>query len=415
MNISKISRSLVVVIFVALITFIGYNDIRLIIKNANNNVSLNILKFMYVIALAIFVLLYAYIKGKMYRHKVKRSKAMVFRYLYIFIVVIVMSIVSIYRDFDKISNTLLTIYIAYKIVLAITLKRIIFNVSKSDILSVLGMFAFAMIPSVYIKQSVMISNLTNTLITLLTILVTQKLIDELKQKGVKTKKYIVLSAILGVLVSLCVFVGINVYIWVLLAILSLLITSNLDKTHIYFPKKITSNLNLSLKSFLYKLERVNINKILICIVVIAIVAGMVIVTCNLFFNKISEDNIQSDSVYSMIFIEGKSVFSIDLNSFKTNMVDNTIKVLSLSRTYYLVIIVYIIFIEVLSIFLHRRYDTKSTIIKLLFILMYLSIQIFNLEIIIYQTILSVFLILIAIINTSNIYLNREERVKMLVA
>ena len=53
--------------------------------------------------------------------------------------------------------------------------------------------------------------------------------------------------------------------------------------------------------------------------------------------------------------------------------------------------------------------------KVFYILIYLSISIFKLDISNYQTILTVFLILIAIVNTSNIYLNREERIKMLVA
>ena len=53
--------------------------------------------------------------------------------------------------------------------------------------------------------------------------------------------------------------------------------------------------------------------------------------------------------------------------------------------------------------------------KLFFILLYICISVFGLDITHYQMILTVFLILISIVNTSNIYLNREERVKMLVA
>ena len=415
MNISKISRSLVVVVFVALIIFIGYNDAFLILKNANNHVSLNVLKVLYAIALATFVLLYAYIKGKMYMHKVRKSNAILFRYVYIFFIVIFMSIVSIYRDLDKISNLAIALYMSYKLVISVILKKIIFNISKSDILSVIGIVAFSMIPSEYAKYEIMKVNLTNTFILLLTILIIQKLIDELKQKGVKTKKYLLISIFLGVLVGLCVLIGFNIYIWGVLAVMSLFITSNLDKTHIYFPKKFTSNLNLSLKDRLYKLERININKIIICIVIIAVVSSVFVISGNCFVDRFFADNAKINSIIVKTLVKEFSLTTNNFYDFKVNMLSSTNTILSISITYYLVFIIYIVFIEILSMFLHRRYDTKSTIIKLLFILIYVSIQIFNLNIMMYQTTISVFLILISIINTSNIYLNREERVKMLVA
>ena len=95
--------------------------------------------------------------------------------------------------------------------------------------------------------------------------------------------------------------------------------------------------------------------------------------------------------------------------------NNTNILNSTSKTYYILLYSYIIFIEILAIVLRRRYDTKSTVMKLFFILLYVCISVFGLDITHYQMILTVFLILISIVNTSNIYLNREERVKMLVA
>ena len=124
--------------------------------------------------------------------------------------------------------------------------------------------------------------------------------------------------------------------------------------------------------------------------------------------------IQNDLVYNLVNFN-TSIKSIDISTFVSDIFSNTDKFLQNSRTYYLVILVYIVFIEVLAIVLRRRYDTKSTVMKVLFILFYLSISLFKLDISNYQTILTVFLILIAIVNTSNIYLNREERIKMLVA
>ena len=71
--------------------------------------------------------------------------------------------------------------------------------------------------------------------------------------------------------------------------------------------------------------------------------------------------------------------------------------------------------EILAIALKRRYDTKSTMMKALFLFILNSIYLFNLNVAFYEPLLTVLIVLIAIVNTSNIYLNREERVKMLVA
>ena len=71
--------------------------------------------------------------------------------------------------------------------------------------------------------------------------------------------------------------------------------------------------------------------------------------------------------------------------------------------------------EILSVLLHRKYDTKSTVIKLSFVLLYTIITIFKLNIVYYQPVLTALLVIICIVNTTNIYYNREERVKMIEA
>ncbi|MNI68562.1 hypothetical protein D3C73_1242650 [compost metagenome] len=67
----------------------------------------------------------------------------------------------------------------------------------------------------------------------------------------------------------------------------------------------------------------------------------------------------------------------------------------------------------LTVILRRRYDTKSTIMKIMFILTLFSYSACSNSIYLYQPVFTIQLILIAIVNTSNIYLNREERIKLL--
>ena len=87
----------------------------------------------------------------------------------------------------------------------------------------------------------------------------------------------------------------------------------------------------------------------------------------------------------------------------------------MSTKFYITCYVYILAMEILSLALHRKYDTKSTVIKLSFILLYAVITIFKLNIIYYQPVLTLLLVIIGIVNTTNIYYNREERIKMIEA
>lgn len=409
MSISKISRSLVVVLFVALIIFMGYEDVILLLNNSSNSTTLNILKVVYIIVTFLLVALYVYIKDKLYRMKIKRNISLIYRYIYISFIVVIMSIISIYKYLYLIDNLTLGIYVLLKFIIGLILKKIIFNVSKSDILSVLGLFGFAMLPCVYSDINILFTNLINTLVVFIAILIIQKLIDELKQRGIKNKKYLFLSLLLGIFIGFTTILGISAYLWILMALMSLILTVNLDKTHLDFPKKIITFANQKIKDALYKVERININKLVFSIFVITIVAYIVsfigrILVLNIDFLK-----------ESLVFNLNTGISNFNISNAIYNFVNNTKILLSTSRTYYILIFAYIVFIEVLAVVLHRRYDTKSTIMKLFFILLYISISIFDLNITNYQTILTVLLILISIVNTSNIYLNREERIKMLVA
>ena len=252
MSISKISRTLVVILFLALIIFMGYQDVMLLLNNNSSSPTLNILKVVYIIVTALLVALYVYIKDKLYRKKVKRNISLIYRYVYITFIVVIMSIISIYKYLYLIENTILFMYIFLKLFIGFVLKKIIFNVSKSDILSVLGLFGFAMLPCVYTDVNMIFINLVKTLIIFSTILLIQKLIDELKQLGIKNKKYLVISGVLGIFVGVSITIGISVYLWIVMALMSLILTVNLDKTHLGFPKKIISIVNSKTKDTLYK-------------------------------------------------------------------------------------------------------------------------------------------------------------------
>ncbi len=412
MNISKISRSIVVAIFVALIIFLGSLDITLIVKGVGDTsgVSSNLIKFIYAVVIIMLVSIYVYLKDRLYQMKVKRSISLIYRYIYITLVVVFVNLMSIYKMINELSIFELLLYVISTYIISIIIKRIIFNVSRSDILSILGMFMFAALPNAISDMRNLSISIIFSLVFFAALLLIQIIIDELKQKGIKTKKYILESLLLGISIGFSLIFGFNIIIWCVIAIAMIFITIDLDNTHISFPKKIMKSITGEQREKLYKFERININKLYVVIVLCAITSC---ITYQILFsgiNNITKFNITSDITQN---VNNSKTTSFELTSNKIYDYSNSL--LSFSKDYYLVLFIYILALEILSFVLNRRYDTKSTVMKLLFITLLATVFAFDLSIYYYQPLITVLLIIIAIVNTSNIYLNREERIKMLVS
>ena len=418
MNISKISRSLVVAIFIVNIVFFGILDFKMLVSKDQEVTSqfTNLTKLGYVALVIILVLLYIYIKDKLYKKKIKRKVGLVFRYIYVSIVLIASKIGIVYLQGIQFTNKEFITYVLISFITGIIIKKIIFNVSKSDMLSVLATFSYALLPSSVVLGSSLILASSFSLVFFAGLLTLQILIDELKQRGIKTQKYVVESTILGIIIGVSMVFGINPCVWIAFAIVSIIVASNLDNTHISFPKKMMDSISQKGRERLYTIERININKLIVSICIVFIFA-VTIYFISKFMLEIFE-NKQIDNYYinsiidtfnknnDLNLVQDKSITS--LSNFYNKFISNY-------KTFYMFCIIYIIFMEILAIALKRRYDTKSTMMKALFWFILNSIYLFNLNVAFYEPLLTVLIVLIAIVNTSNIYLNREERVKMLVA
>ncbi len=83
MSMSKISRSIVVVIFVALIVFLAITDCIYINKGfGDGNGPNNIIKFGYFILVFVLVFLYTYVREKLSRLKLQKMISTLYRYIY---------------------------------------------------------------------------------------------------------------------------------------------------------------------------------------------------------------------------------------------------------------------------------------------------------------------------------------------
>lgn len=420
-NISKISRSLIVVLFIAVMVFLGYQDIMISINNVSRTLPIefikisNLYKLLYVFVLIILVIMYVYLKEKLYKIKIKRNISLIIRYVYLTIIGFITSILTLFQIKNNLEIIDVIICAILSVLTGVVIKKIIFNVSKSDILSVIGMISYtSIIDIINIKANMYIAKII-VLLFVSSIFVMQILIDELKQKGIKNKKYAIYAFILGALTGLCIILGINGFIYIALAILIFFIGSNLDNAHLTFPRKAMEDISKEKREFLFKIERINISKLFISVMIVVLIATCIFVGMNLVLHHTGLPNVQNGIIIEILNNYNTNCDINNINYGFSNMIGYFRELLLMSRSYYTVLIIYILFMEILAFVLNRRYDTKSTVMKLMFMLIFLSIIIFNLNLTFYQPLLTVMLIMIAIVNTSNIYLNREERIKLLVA
>lgn len=414
MSISKISRSIVVVIFAVVILLLGITDFIYIGKGvASLDGPSGILKFGYFALIIILISLYTYVREKLSRLKLQKKIATAYRYTYIILVMLTTTFFKIYSIMDIYPKRTLVLYFILTFLMGFYTQRIIFNVSKSDVLSVFGMFVAFSLPNIVEDKTMNLNSKFIAVMLLLSIYIMQTLIDELKQLNIKNKKYIRQAIILGICIGFSTICGVNYIVWMVLAIVSLMITSNLDSTSLNLSNKSNNTIKRRRNNyFIYKVERIKISKLLISLIIITIIAALiyfggrcVVIKIATYGNGVA-GNIVRDLTYGI-----HSNTNIGLSNIK----ENAFVFVGMSTKFYILCFVYILFMEILSITLHRKYDTKSTLIKMIFVALFAVITIFKINILYYQPILTILLVIICIVNTTNIYYNREERIKMIEA
>ena len=411
---SKISRSIVVAIFVALIAFLGISDIVYINKyGVEANTGSNWLKLLYVVLIIVLVSLYTYVREKLSKLKLQKTIANAYKYVYITLVMIAATFFKIYNVLDTYPKRTLILYFVLIYLIGLFTQKIIFNVSKSEVLSVLSMFVVFTLPNAISDKTIDLNAKFISLLMITSIFVLQILLDELKQLNLKNRKYLVQAIILGVLVGLSTLVGVNYLVWYAVALVSLFITSNLDSTSLNLSNRQNKTIKKRKNNyFIYKIERIKISKLFISLAIIFVISvviyfggrGIVRVLAN-HGNGVCQ-NIVNDLTVGVHTQKGFNIASLK---------DVVRDFSSMSTRYYMFCYVYIIFMEILSVVLHRKYDTKSTVIKLLFILIIGSATMFKLNVVYFQPLLTILLNIICIVDTTNIYYNREERIKMIEA
>ena len=271
MSISKISRSLVVAFFVVLIFFLGIMDVVYIRNNQDLPGPGGLAKFGYLVLIIVLTSLYTYVREKLTRLKLDRKLSTLYKYTYVVLVMFATTFFKVYSTMGEYPKMTLLLYFVLSYLIGFFTQRIIFNISKSDVLSVFGMFVAFTLPNVVDDRIMNLNSKFIALSVLVCIYVMQTLIDELKQLNIKNRKYIKQAIVLGVCVGLSTIVGVSYLVWIGVAVLSLFITSNLDSTSLNLSNRPNSTIKRKKNNyFIYKIERIKISKLIVSIVIVTI-------------------------------------------------------------------------------------------------------------------------------------------------
>lgn len=383
MNRSRIIRGIITVNLLTLLSLI----LVFCLNTYNDNMShFNIyIKLLYMLTLLLAIIGYPVIKRKTNK-KVKNIKLVyVYRYVYIFLVILLFNLImSIYNKIPIDYVFLIKMVILFLSTWII--KKIIFNISTSDILAAFTAIAFAFVPTLgLINLSIYTYLLMG--IFLISILLFMKILDEVSQHKMKTKTYILLTFFLILSILIMLLFKISSIIWLVVIFATLLASRNIDFTHISLGQKnIDTVKKISIKRLIYKIERIKINKLLVVFFLTAIVT----IPLEYLLNKFEPlMNINLDIVKQLT----KQAF---LNF----------------KSYYIAVIIAIIILEFIGFVLNRKIDLKTTVIKQILFICIVMLYFSGLNIYI-KYVIDLLLIIMVVLNISNIYYNRDERIKLL--
>jgi len=412
---SRIICSIITIIYLLLLVYIG----ACLVKNTidiKSDLGLGI-KLVYIVIVAVIVTLYMLLKKRL-TNKIVSTKLMnIYKYAYLALVTLVSRIGLVYmyssRDVDMLvpayskgigsylvdilnniigyasfTNILINTVITFAVVFLI--KNILLNITKSDFLSTLAAIVYIFLPqSIYFVTEYNRYNF-NLLFVLSGIAILINIIDVVKQYKLKSFKYIYMSILLGVVASVDVILGGSFWFWVLLVGILSAAATYIDIAHISFGQTIKSKVSFKISKLLYKLEQTNFSKLINTTLIVTAICGITAIILNI-------------ATSSTNFVGYSSV---------SELVNKLIQVLSVSRNYYVVLIIAIVLLEIISIVLKRTLDIKMICIKILNILVIMTMMLSR-DLTYTATIFDVTLILLLISNLCNIYYNREEKIKLL--
>ncbi len=411
---SSISRSIIAVVF--MIYIIGL----LIIAFMNNQTDRTPIEYqlIYILSLLFAVFCYAILKKKLNNLNCKKSVEYSYRYIYLVMLLLITRFIAvlIYKEnanYDLINPSFgkgLGSYVIYLLgrvtleplyatiiintiltfVCIIIIKRLVFNITNNEMLSAIAAILFIFIPQAIQNVTNYTPLLFNTTFILLGVYLILKIIDEVKQPKLKTKKYIYLTVLVGLIIIADVILGGRFEGWIVLAIGTLLISYNIDYMTVKVRREwIEKTTNIKVRRKLYKLEGLMISKL---IIVTTIIILMSVIALGIMY-------LLKQDLFGIYNISLREIFNNAKNIFGD------------FKGYYISLIIITIILDIIGVVLRRKRDTKTSLLKLVAIIIGIITVLINKEYV--ACILDTMLIITLVLNAGNIYYNRDEKIKLL--
>lgn len=385
---SRIIRNIIAILVTVVYIFIGFICID---ELGNFETGLKFyIKLIYLVLLGTTIFTYTYIKKKLKEKILNPNMMYIYRYGYFAIIVFISKLVMSYIHGIHFGGKI-ALQMLVTMLNVILIKRIIFNISTSDMLSAIASLLYIFMPQNLLCAELFEAINYRVTFILISIWILIHIIDEVSQHRLKSKKYLLLTLLFSLSVVINIIFGGTSISWICTVLIAFLASKNIDFTHINLGQKFIDKVNsVKLKRFIYKLERININKILVVLfysALITIISQLVVrgLTGDELFNRFDT-----------------------FKSFDIKFRD----IIKEARTYFLTLTILLVILEVVGIVLKRKIDLKTTVIRSTFLVTIATLMINGSNV--YTTgVFEVLLILNFILNISNIYYNREEKIKLL--
>lgn len=387
MKISRIIRSITEVLVIVLICILLLVTVRNITL-VKNNPDLHI-KTVCCIGYIFAVFLYIVVIKKLYNKLINNKLITIYVYLYLGVLVFISRFLTV-QYFEKelvMPGTMYQIIFSTIItyINVIFIKLIIYNISKSDILSIITSITYVFMPQ-GITASVTYSKYNlNLAFILMGIYLLLKIIDSILDKNQQDNKYIVFALSHACIIIADIINGNSYICFLTIVIYFYLIIEYSDIIYLkpFVAIKEKTRLNSGID---YKHKNIQISKklVVLSIYLFAIFISLIII-------KFENMNV----LKTFEFIKSSLV----------NLIAN-------ARYFYLIIFTIIIIFDFTSIILERKQEIKYSIINFTTIVITLfTVFVYKGELnnIVFEGIILIKFIL----SLANIYLNRDEKIKML--
>jgi len=406
LKLSRISRSIITVMYVALMCVILFFAI-----NAGNVYSIKAWHVLIYVALLVFCVCFYQVLKRRLNDKIKHQGIIyIYRYVYLAVVLVISRIIMVYNfknvtsfyvtgtdtsisgkildllinvtGEQKYASVIINTILVY--IIAIVIKRIMMNIFENDAIATTSSILYILSPVSLALCLEHNPSIFNTLYIFIGVLLIMKIYDQITQYGLKHNLYIYLSVILGAVCVLDILFSGSFVSWIVLILGLTFVSDYVDSMYIDLSKVQVLEKIFKLK----KNEKLAIKKSIIVLGIVCAFGGLALI------------------ISAITGLNDGSIF------IKDNIMDSAYSMFGKIKWQYVISGIVIILFEVMSLFMKRKTNAKVSLIQLAIVVFGIIAILYtatSYNLCIYDALLSIGCIL----SVGNIYYNRNEKIKLL--